>query len=209
MQTLNLTKRPAKIGRSVNTRTEMHGEEEIPAQDIPVTGIVLSAEELCALTDEPTAVEGLFKMEEDQYVPRFTAIDWFPIDHKFIGATIKIGGGVPTTTYKKAKIKSIWCKALGGAMTEIKGTLQVNPEDGDPSSQQLINAKIAITISKASIDTAPEPDPELPLDHQDSAGESVPLDLPGGPSNQDITETQMSRTGRRIGATYKKARGKK
>lgn len=211
MQTLNLTKRPAKIGKSVNTRTEMHGEEEVPGQDIPVTGIVLAVEELCALTDEPTAGEGLFKMEGDQYVPRFIAIDWFPIEHTFTGATIKISGGVPATTYKNSKIKNIWAKALGGAMTEIRGTLQVNPEDGDPSAQSLINKKISLTILKAAIETPEATDPELPLDHQQSAGdgEAVPLENLGEPpTNPDIDET-LSRTGRKIAAASKRSRGRK
>jgi hypothetical protein len=216
MQTLNLTKRPAKVGKNVNTRTEMHGKkEEVPAQDIPVTGIVLSVEELCALTDEPTAGAGLFKVEGDQYVPRFIAIDWFPIEHTFTGATIKLSGGVPSTTYKNCKIKGIWAKALGGAMTEIRCTLQVNPQPGDPPAQQLINAKIAITILKAAIDTEAEGEPELPLDHQASPGaapqegeEAVPLEGLT-PTNPDVEETQMSRTGRKIQNSARRASRKK
>lgn len=172
MQTLNLTKRPAKIGKSVNTRTEMHGEEEVPAQDIPLFDILLSAEELIAITDEPTAAQGLFKMEEDQYIPRFLAVDWIPLNHKFVGATVKMSGGVPATTYKNGKIKNIWFKAVGGGMTAIKCTLQVNPDNGQPSSQSLINAKVSVTI-KAQLEQegTDEDQPDLPLDHQASVGE--------------------------------------
>lgn len=208
MQTLNLTKRPAKIGKSVNTRTEMLGEEEVPGQDIPLSGILLSVEELIAITDEPTAGQGLFKMEGDQYVPRFLAVDSIPLGHKFVGATVKMSGGVPATTYKNGKIKNIWIKALGGGMTEMSCTLQVNPDNGDPSAQALINAKVAVTI-KAQLEIETDDEPELPLDHQNSAGdgEAVPMDdlVP-----QDPDDEPMSHTGRKIqAAAKKKGRGKK
>jgi hypothetical protein len=202
MQKLSLTKRPAKIGKSVNTRTEMHGKDEVPGQDIPILGLVISVEELCAITDEDTAGTGLFKMEGDQYVPRFNCFGPLPIAHKFENATIKMSGGVRTTTYKNGKIKGIYTTALGGGMTEISCTLQVNPQNGDPSAQELINAKIQITL-KAELEQDEADDPELPLDHQDSAGDGVPLD---GlvPENPDVTETQMSRKGRQIQASAKK-----
>ena len=207
MQTLNLTKRPAKIGKSVNTRTEMHGEEEVPGQDIPLSGILLSVEELIAITDEMTAGQGLFRMEGDQYVPRFLAIDWIPLEHKFVGATVKMSGGVPSTTYKNGKIKGIWIKALGGGMTEMKCTLQVNPDNGDPSAQALINAKVAVTI-KAQLEIESDDEPELPLDHQDSAGEPVPLD--GLVPEESDDDQPMSHTGRKIQAAARKgSRGKK
>ena len=202
MQKLSLTKRPAKIGKSVNTRTEMHGKEEVAGQDIPLTGIFLTAEELCAITDEESAGVGFFKMEGDAYVPRFLAVSRIPIDHKFENATVKISGGVPVTTYKNGKIKSIWLAPVAGGLTEMSCTLQVNPENGAPSAQQLINAKVSITI-KAELEEEEAPDPELPLEHgtQGEDGEGVPLD--GLTGNPDIDET-MSATGRKIQASAKK-----
>jgi hypothetical protein len=38
---MNLTKRPAQIGPSINTRTEKHGEENVPGVDIQVSGLML------------------------------------------------------------------------------------------------------------------------------------------------------------------------
>ena len=43
MQTLSLTKRPAKIGPSINTRTQRHGDDDVPATDIPLSGILVEA----------------------------------------------------------------------------------------------------------------------------------------------------------------------
>ena len=34
---LSLNKRPARIGPSINTPTEKHGEEDVPACDIPIS----------------------------------------------------------------------------------------------------------------------------------------------------------------------------
>jgi hypothetical protein len=180
MQTLNLTKRPAKIGKSVNTRTEMHGEEEVPGQDIPLTGIVLSNLELAAVTDEETAATGFFKMDGDQYVPRIAALDPQTISHRFTGALVRIsGGGVKASLYTNAKIKGIVLTPQTGGLTLMSCTLQVNPRDEDPSAQQLINRKISISI-KAELELPADDEPELPLDHQDSPGadddDAIPMD---------------------------------
>lgn len=211
MQTLNLTKRPAKIGKSVNTRTEMHGEDEVPGQDIPLTGIVLNNLELAAVTDEESAGTGFFKMDGDQYVPRIAAADPTTLSHKFAGATVKIsGGGLPVTTYHGAKIKGIVLEAQTGGMVLMSCTLQVNPNDGDPSGQSLINKKISITI-KAELESAVADDPELPLDHQGSVGddaEKVPM-VGLTPTNPDIEEAQMSPYGRKIQSSARKASRKK
>ncbi len=209
MQKLSLTKRPAKIGKSVNTRTEMHGQDEVPGQDIPLVGIVLNVQELVAVTDEDTAGTGFFKMDGDQYVPRILALDPQTLAHKFANATVKIsGGGIPVTTYKNAKIKSIVLEPQTGGMTLMSCTLQVNPKNGDPSAQMLINAKISVSIT-AVLEEEEAGDPELPLDHQDSAGDAVPLGDDVVPTNPDVEETRLSRTGRQIQASAKKQAKKK
>jgi hypothetical protein len=190
----------------VNTRTEMHGQDEIPGQDIPLNGIVLNADELAAVTDEESAGTAFFKMDGDQYVPRIAAADPTTLSHKFAGATVKIsGGGLPVTTYHNAKIKGIVLEAQTGGMVLMSCTLQVNPNDGDPSGQSLINKKISITI-KAELESDEADDPELPLDHQDSVGDRPPLDdLGDPPSNPDVDET-MSHMGRKIQRSARKSK---
>jgi hypothetical protein len=61
-KTLALTERPCKIGPSINTRTEHHGEEDVPAGDIPLGDIVLNQAELDALA--PGAHARLFAKAE-------------------------------------------------------------------------------------------------------------------------------------------------
>ncbi len=43
MQKFSLTKRPAETGGSINTRTEMHGKEKVPAHDIKIGKAMASA----------------------------------------------------------------------------------------------------------------------------------------------------------------------
>jgi hypothetical protein len=42
---LHLTERACKLGPSINCRTEKHGDEDEPACDIPITGILLEKDE--------------------------------------------------------------------------------------------------------------------------------------------------------------------
>lgn len=60
---LTITPRPCQLGTSINTRTEMHGDESVPACDIPLVGITLDAEELGALLGDPTAHRALYRTE--------------------------------------------------------------------------------------------------------------------------------------------------
>ena len=57
---LTLDKRPARIGGSMNSRTEKHGDEDVPALDIPLEGLMLTKEELNALTGDPYMHDALF-----------------------------------------------------------------------------------------------------------------------------------------------------
>ncbi|MCA9244465.1 MAG: hypothetical protein KDA32_10950, partial [Phycisphaerales bacterium] len=46
---LNLKKRPCKIGGSMSTTTEKHGDEDVGAINIAVDGITITRDELEAL----------------------------------------------------------------------------------------------------------------------------------------------------------------
>jgi hypothetical protein len=57
---LTLDKRPCRIGGSLNSRTEKHGDEDVPALDIPLEGLMLTKEELNALTGDAYMHDALF-----------------------------------------------------------------------------------------------------------------------------------------------------
>lgn len=205
MQKLELTTRPALIGKSVNTRTENHGDDKVPGQDIPLFDLVLSPEELCAVTDEPSAYQAFFRQDGDQIVPRVQALEPQCLTHKFENATVEISGGtIAKTVYRNAKIKSIVLKPLTGGVTQMACLLQVNPGHSDPSAQNLINAKISISIEARLEEAKAAADPELPLDHgAASPGPDDETDPPGGDDAGG-----MSDMGRAIAVTAARAERK-
>jgi hypothetical protein len=201
MLKLTLTKRPAKIGKSINTRTEMHGTDEVPGLDIPITGILINEEELALLCDEPTAHAGLYKKDGSLgVVPRIAAFTELAIDHKFENATVRMtGSSIEAATFSGAKIKSIKLGLQPGGLTLVHFTLQVNPENGI-DVPKLLNAKISIGIKSAELeeDGAGE-EPELPLEH------STPEVLDAMREEEEATASAM---GRKIGNADKKAKRK-
>lgn len=167
MLKLNLSKRPAKIGGSINTRTERHGEEEVPGLDIPIGGMLVNAEELAALTDSLTAHEAFFAQDTATgFVPRIQAIEVYPINHKFEGASVRITGSqIESMSFGDAKIKSIKLVPQIGGLTLVSFTLQVNPAAGEVDVPLLLNQKISIGIKSAVLEQEADNEPELPLDH--------------------------------------------
>jgi hypothetical protein len=171
MQTLSLTKRPAKVGKSVNTRTEMHGTDEVPGLDIPITGMLLNEEELGAVCDDPETHKRWYKNDRSLgVVPAFASVETIPIGHKFENASVRVTGtSIESATFGNAKIKSIRLQRQVGGLTMISFTLQCNPENGI-DVPKLLNAKISIGIKSAELETDADDEPELPLDHsQDEA----------------------------------------
>ena len=83
--TLELADRPAKIGASINTRSEKHGDEDVPACDIPITGFMLEAAELDALLGKG-AHKALYRESKGNSIePRFEHVTELAIDEKFVG----------------------------------------------------------------------------------------------------------------------------
>jgi hypothetical protein len=56
---LTLNRRPCRIGTSINTRREKHGDENVTAIDVPLSGLMLEAAELNMILREPHA-HGVF-----------------------------------------------------------------------------------------------------------------------------------------------------
>jgi hypothetical protein len=166
MLKLSLTRRPAKIGKSINTRTEMHGEEEVPGLDIPINGMLINAAELALLTDCATAYDGLFiENEALGVVPRISSLEPLHIGHKFENATVRVtGSSIDNETFANSKIKSIKLEPQTGGLTLLSFTLQVNPENGI-DVPRLLNAKISIAIKAAELETDSDEQPELPMEH--------------------------------------------
>jgi hypothetical protein len=95
-----LARRPAKLGLSINVRTERHNDEPVPALDIPLH-LMISAKELNELMQEPHTADAWFetgggelpKPFDKHLAPRklkgkfeSSAADlWFGLDQRQIG----------------------------------------------------------------------------------------------------------------------------
>lgn len=82
--TLHLAERPAKIGSSINTRSEKHGDADVPACDIPISGIMLEQAELEALLGKG-AHKAFFRDGKGLVEPRFEVLKEFALRDKFDG----------------------------------------------------------------------------------------------------------------------------
>lgn len=179
---LTLTKRAGQIGPSINTRTEKHGEEDVPGIDIPVGGIFLDEAELCEVLQNAGAHEALFTLERGSAAePRFQNLKAFGITDKFQGAkvTITVDDKDPLIL-KPAKVSKIHLEPQIGGLTAMSCTIQGNPGD-HTDVLEMLNAKCRISIVGGQMVEREKDQPELDLEHDSQADSDEvpgPLDRP-------------------------------
>jgi hypothetical protein len=174
MQKFSLTKRPAETGGSINTRTEMHGKEKVPAHDIKVGGLIIDGEELVALTGCETAYDALYMTDESGLVvPRFICFAPLVLLHKFIGAAVQLWTPVGDHKFSGASLKDITLELKTGGNTEIGFKLQVTSEKEHLDVPGLLNQPVQIAIRSAELDAKREDEPELPLGHSEHTPEEL------------------------------------
>ena len=99
---LSITPRPARLGSSINTRVEKHGEEDVTALDIPLLDIPLSAAELNALLMDPHAHRLLYNKEGDFEKPTLERLAPLRLKDKIEGAVVEIKVGLAQDAVKLA-----------------------------------------------------------------------------------------------------------
>lgn len=117
-KTLQLTERPCKIGPSINTRTEHHGEEDVPAGDIPLGEIVLNQPELDALAGEGTHARLFAKAEGGAIEPSMPDLE-ISIRHaqKFEDSQVTLEVEGEVTTLPAVTIAGIgFVRQVGGTV---------------------------------------------------------------------------------------------
>jgi hypothetical protein len=181
---LTLTKRPAQIGGSINTRTEKHGEENVPGIDIPITEVMLTKEELNALLQDPDAHDAFFTDERgDQLEPRFVLLSAFSIAGKFSGAKVTLAppvGDGEALVLKPAKVSKMVLVPQVGGLTAMSCTIQGNPPE-HLDVIGLLNQKTRISILNGEREAKVE-QPELDLTHKDQASEGEGSGIPADES---------------------------
>lgn len=187
---LTLSNRTCRIGVSVNTRTEVHGEDSVTALDIPLTAIMLDANELNMLLQEPHAYQVLFNTRDGgKFVePVFRVLKALRLADKIEGASVVLalgsGAALKLTGCKIAKVEL--APQVGG-LTEMSLQVQCTPK---------LDSSIARLLEKLNCDV------EVEI-HADGYGDQKPLPLAGGGDKPD--DPGISRTGRRIQVAAAKA----
>jgi hypothetical protein len=200
MQKFSLTKRPAETGGSINTRTEMHGKEKVPAHDIKIFGLLIAGPELIDLTGCATAYDADYITDESGLVvPRYNCYAPRLLLHKFIGAAVQIWTPGGDLKFSGASLKDITTQEKTGGNTEIAFKLQVTSEREHLDVPGLLNQKIHIAIRSAELDAKPpENQPELPMQHSEHTPEEIAA------AKREEEEATTSAIGRKIGRASRK-----
>lgn len=175
---LKLDRREAKIGSSINTRTQIHGEENVTALDIPIKGVALSPEELGFVMLNPRAHKLLYtkkKGRPDQPIwgKLFGAL---PFRNKVKGATVTLYIGRKPLKLIDVNLTKGRLETLEGGTTHWHFTVQCTP-DLDESIEALLgrlNTKVDIAIDCQGYgeqDELPLEEDEKPDDEGDDDGE--------------------------------------
>lgn len=126
---LTITERPATLGSSINTRVEKHGDNDVTALDIPLSGISLAAAELNALLLEPGAHDALFERNGSGFDPRIAALGTLRLKNKIEGANVSIhvGLGKDSLELVDCKLARVQLDPQPGGRTDLSVQVQCTP----------------------------------------------------------------------------------
>lgn len=142
---LKIARRTAKIGPSINTRTERHGEDDVTALDIPLREITLAPAGLEELL--PGAGARLF---DDKHEPVFSRLKPFALREKIESARVTLWMGLEPDELKFPDVRlskiAITPQSGGGAMLQL--TVQVTPNLDESIAQLLeqLNRQVEVEI---------------------------------------------------------------
>jgi hypothetical protein len=169
--TMLITKRPCRIGSSINTRTEKHGDEDVPACDIPLEAIMIDANELNILLGDTGAHKALFRKgkngSETIQEPAFRQLKSFVLKDKFEDANVLLTVGINGTEVELADVKlaKVTLAPQVGGLTELSLQVQATPDVEDIAEiLQYLNGEedVAIEFGKRA-EKAASKQKDLPI----------------------------------------------
>ena len=170
---LSLNKRPCHLGKSVNTRTEMHGDTPTPAADLTLLGIMLDKDELNGLFNvdpdpkmQRDIYKALFNTKGKMAEPMLPEIHGFKLAHKFDKSRVTVYLGIDNEKVELAgcKLAKIELNPQPGGLTEISLQVQAYPTAEDLGQLYVhldSDAHCSIRFGKVAIDVKRQP--ELPM----------------------------------------------
>lgn len=164
---LTISKRPCKIGGHMNARTEKHGDEDVPALDIALEGIMLMAQELNALLEDPMAHRHLFQTQNGKlHEPTFTKFKPFVLRDAYEGATVRIVVGLRNDeiTLADCRLRRITLEPKTGGMTQLSLSVAARPdEDVMAVLLRYMGSDADVAISGATVAAKGGKQKDLPL----------------------------------------------
>lgn len=125
-----LTDRACQLGSSINLRIEKHGDDDVPACDIPLGGLMLNHAELGALLNDPKAYTMLFHTDRGHPEPAFPQIQNLVLRDKRVGANVTIriqtSGPAKSIELKDCKLKDLTLAPLSGGLTALAVKVQTS-----------------------------------------------------------------------------------
>lgn len=129
---LMISSRACQLGSSINTRTEKHGDDDVPACDIPLAGIMLDERELNALLGDPYAHRALFTDKAGHKEPTLPQVEGFVLKAKIENVTVRIGHNLLDTSDKDSrtltdcKLKGLTLEPMSGGATALSCKVQTS-----------------------------------------------------------------------------------
>jgi len=182
---LTLEKRPCKIGTSINTRREMHGDEPVPAMDIPLSGIMLEPFELNSLVDMPHFWDLVFnerpdKLPEPIWAKKFKEMQLLD-KFKDSQVILYVGLKIETIALVNCKLAKIKLAPQIGGLTELSLSVQCTPEMQIAAHLfEFLDktAEVAVEIGDLDATADANGQPELPLHVMtDDSGANLPANV--------------------------------
>jgi hypothetical protein len=156
-----------QIGGSINVRTEMHGEENVAAMDIPCA-ILIKRKQLRELLREDLADSLLFKSQnQEHFEPVFQGkIGPIPLLGKFKKSAVSFKCGVDEAEidFEDCALSKLRIDPQIGGMTLLKFTVQAHLTDEGKSIFDWANTTQPGSIKTGKFhEEAKNDQPELPL----------------------------------------------
>lgn len=160
----SLSKRPCTLG-TLNSRVENHGEEEVPAIDITVDGLMLDLEELGELLGGMDDAKALFrrgKLAE----PILPQLQPYHLAHRFEKsvATLYVGPDNEAVKFVNCKLRRITLDPKTGGLTVMSVQVQATPEASQVATLFVhMNRAAHCSLRFGKLEEKRKAQPELPL----------------------------------------------
>jgi hypothetical protein len=128
---VTISRRDAKLAGNLPIRTQYHGDEPVKACDLRITGIMLTAGELCAMLREPDAHKALFVRRAGMKLddPLLKRIAPLKLEDRIDSAEVVLFTGLDGVELRlgMSKLKGITLEPKEGGLTEMSCLVQATP----------------------------------------------------------------------------------